>query len=737
MDKILNDKLTLDSIDLKGSLRQHFGFDKFKGSQEEIINNLLKGKNTFVIMPTGGGKSLCYQLPSFLLDGTSIIVSPLIALMKNQVDAIRNLSNDESVAHFMNSSLSKTEIQKVKSDIREGKTKMLYVAPESLTKKENIEFLTSVDISFFAIDEAHCISEWGHDFRPEYRRLRQIFEEISEVPIIALTATATPKVQYDIQKNLNMLDAVVFKSSFNRENLYYEIRPKREVEKQIIKYIKMRMGQSGIIYCLSRKKVEEVAELLQVNGINALPYHAGLETSVRAKHQDMFLMEEADVIVATIAFGMGIDKPDVRFVIHHDISKSLESYYQETGRAGRDGGVGECLAFYSYKDIEKLEKFLQGKPVTEQDIGRQLLNEIVSYSETSVCRRKFILHYFGETFDEKKCNEKCDNCKNPREKIEGKEYVQMLLKAVTALDETQKAKHICSFLAGKNTADIKSYKHHLLTEFGIGKDKDEHFWNAVLRQATVFGLLSKDIETFGVLSITEKGRAFIETPESFTLLKEHDFSNTDDDDTIIQSNSKGAAFDEVLYQMLIDLRKSISKERSIPPFVIFQEPSLKDMCFQYPISKEDLTNIQGVGNGKAERYGEPFIALIADYVERNDIERPQDIMVKSLVNKSQLKVQLIQNIDRKLSLEDIAKSQGKSFEDLLLEIETVVSSGTRVNINYYINDVLDQESQDEVYDYFNEAETDDIIEAYNEFDGLYSEEELRLMRIRYMSEVAN
>ena len=737
MDKILNDKLTLDSIDLKSSLRQHFGFDKFKGSQEEIINNLLKGNNTFVIMPTGGGKSLCYQLPSFLLDGTSIIVSPLIALMKNQVDAIRNLSNDESVAHFMNSSLSKTEIQKVKSDIREGKTKMLYVAPESLTKKENIEFLTSVDISFFAIDEAHCISEWGHDFRPEYRRLRQIFEEISEVPIIALTATATPKVQYDIQKNLNMLDAVVFKSSFNRENLYYEIRPKREVEKQIIKYIKMRMGQSGIIYCLSRKKVEEVAELLQVNGINALPYHAGLETSVRAKHQDMFLMEEADVIVATIAFGMGIDKPDVRFVIHHDISKSLESYYQETGRAGRDGGVGECLAFYSYKDIEKLEKFLQGKPVTEQDIGRQLLNEIVSYSETSVCRRKFILHYFGETFDEKKCNEKCDNCKNPREKIEGKDYVQMLLKAVTALDETQKAKHICSFLAGKNTADIKSYKHHLLPEFGIGKDKDEHFWNAVLRQATVFGLLSKDIETFGVLSITEKGKAFIETPEPFTLLKEHDFSNTDDDDAIIQSNSKGAAFDEVLYQMLIDLRKSISKERSIPPFVIFQEPSLKDMCFQYPISKEDLTNIQGVGNGKAERYGEPFIALIADYVERNDIERPQDIMVKSLVNKSQLKVQLIQNIDRKLSLEDIAKSQGKSFEDLLLEIETVVSSGTRVNINYYINDVLDQESQDEVYDYFNEAETDDIIEAYNEFDGLYSEEELRLMRIRYMSEVAN
>ena len=737
MDKNSSDKLTLNTLDLKDSLRQHFGFDKFKGSQEEIILNLLEKKNTFVIMPTGGGKSLCYQLPSFLLNGTSVIVSPLIALMKNQVDSIRSLSNNESVAHFMNSSLSKTEIQKVKSDIKEGKTKMLYVAPESLTKKENIAFLTSVDISFFAIDEAHCISEWGHDFRPEYRRLRQIFEAISNVPIMALTATATPKVQYDIQKNLNMLDAVVFKASFNRDNLYYEIRPKREVEKQIIKYIKGRMGESGIVYCLSRKKVEEIAKLLQINGINALPYHAGLEGSVRGKHQDMFLMEEADVIVATIAFGMGIDKPDVRFVIHHDISKSLESYYQETGRAGRDGGVGECLAFYSYKDIEKLEKFLQGKPVTEQEIGRQLLNEIVSYSETSVCRRKFILHYFGESFDENKCNEKCDNCKNPREKIEGKEYVSMLLNAVISLDETQKAKHICSFLSGTVTSDIKSFKHNLLAEFGVGKEKDEHFWNAVLRQVTVSGFLTKDIESFGVIKITEAGRAYMKAPQNFPLLKEHDFSNTDDVDSIIQSNSKEAVFDEELYHMLIDLRKSISRDRNIPPFVIFQEPSLKDMCFQYPITKEELTNIQGVGNGKAERYGEPFIGLIADYVERNEIDRPQDITVRSLVNKSQLKVQLIQNIDRKLSLEDIAKSQGKSFDDLLLEIETVVSSGTRVNINYYINDVLDQDSQDEVFDYFNEAETDDIIEAYNEFDGLYTEEELRLMRIRYMSEVAN
>ena len=737
MDKNSSDKLTLNALDLKDSLRQYFGFDKFKGSQEEIILNLLDKKNTFVIMPTGGGKSLCYQLPSFLLNGTSVIVSPLIALMKNQVDAIRSLSNNESVAHFMNSSLNKTEIQKVKSDIKEGKTKMLYVAPESLTKKENIAFLTSVDISFFAIDEAHCISEWGHDFRPEYRRLRQIFEAISNVPIIALTATATPKVQYDIQKNLNMLDAIVFKSSFNRDNLYYEIRPKREVEKQIIKYIKGRMGESGIVYCLSRKKVEEIAKLLQINGINALPYHAGLEGSVRGRHQDMFLMEEAEVIVATIAFGMGIDKPDVRYVIHHDISKSLESYYQETGRAGRDGGVGECLAFYSYKDIEKLEKFLQGKPITEQEIGRQLLNEIVSYSETSVCRRKFILHYFGESFDENNCNEKCDNCKSPREKIEGKDYVCMLLKAVNSLDETQKSKHICSFLSGIATSDIKSFKHNLLTDFGLGKEKDEHFWNAVLRQATVSGLLKKDIETFGVIKITEEGKEYLKSPHAFTLLKEHDFSNTDDDDSIIQANSKEAVFDDELYRMLLDLRKSISKERTVPPYVIFQEPSLKDMCFQYPITKEELTNIQGVGNGKAERYGEPFIALIADYVERNEIERPQDIKVKSLVNKSQLKVQLIQNIDRKLSLEDIAKSQGKSFEDLLLEIETVVSSGTRVNINYYINDVLDQDSQDEVFDYFNEAETDDLIEAYKEFDGLYTEEELRLMRIRYMSEVAN
>ena len=733
---IVNNTINKAQVDLKSALRKYFGFEVFKGLQEGIIQNVLDGRNSFVIMPTGGGKSMCYQLPSLIMDGTAIIVSPLIALMKNQVDAIRNVSENDNVAHFLNSSLTKTEITQVRKDIQEGKTKMLYVAPESLTKQENIDFLTSVKISFFAIDEAHCISEWGHDFRPEYRRLRDIFEKISNVPVIALTATATPKVQYDIQKNLNMLDADVFKSSFNRDNLYYEIRPKRDVEKQIIKYIRNHQGESGIIYCLSRKKVEEISELLQINGINALPYHAGLDASTRGKHQDMFLMEEADVIVATIAFGMGIDKPDVRYVIHHDIPKSLESYYQETGRAGRDGGIGECVAFYSYKDIEKLEKFLQGKPITEQEIGRQLLNEIVSYAETSVCRRKFILHYFGEVFEEKKCNEQCDNCRNPRERTEGQEYISMLLDAVKLLDETQKAKHYCAFLSGHVTSDIKAYKHDKLPTFGIGQEKDEHFWNAVIRQATVGGLLFKDVETFGTLKLSENGKKFIEKPESFMLIKQHDFSNTDDDESIIQGG-KGGAFDETLYNLLVDLRKSISKQNSIPPFVIFQEPSLKDMCFQYPITIDELTNIQGVGTGKAQRYGEPFVALIANYVEDNDIERPQDLVVKSLVNKSVLKVQLIQNIDRKLPLEDIAKSQGKTFDNILDEIESIVNSGTRVNINYYINTLLDSDNQEEIFDYFSSADSDDLITAYHEFDGLYTEEELRLMRIKFMSEVAN
>ena len=725
------------NIDLKASLRKYFGFDTFKGEQKIIIDNVLSGRNSFVIMPTGGGKSMCYQLPALLLQGTAIIVSPLIALMKNQVDAIRNVSDEESIAHFMNSSLSKSELQQVRLDITNGKTKMLYVAPESLTKKENIEFLTSVNISFFAIDEAHCISEWGHDFRPEYRRLREIFEKISNVPIIALTATATPKVQYDIQKNLNMLDADVFKSSFNRDNLFYEIRPKREVEKEIIKFIRKHKGKSGIIYCLSRKKVEEIAELLQVNGINALPYHAGLDSSTRGKHQDMFLMEEIEVIVATIAFGMGIDKPDVRFVIHHDIPKSLESYYQETGRAGRDGGEGECLAFYSYKDIEKLEKFLQGKLAAEQEIGRQLLSEIVSYSETSVCRRKFILHYFGEYFDENGCNKNCDNCKNPRERTEGQEYVLMLLNAISLLEETQKAKHYCSFLSGHVTPDIKQYKHDLLPSFGNGKEKDEHFWNSVIRQVCVGGLVSKEIDTFGTLKLTDLGKEFIKNPKSFQLIKQHDFSNTDDDDSTIEMGGKGGAFDETLYSLLIDMRKSLSKEKGIPQFVIFQEPSLKDMCFQYPITMDELTNIQGVGTGKAQRYGEPFVALIANYVEDNEIERPQDMVVKTLVNKSVLKVQLIHNIDRKLPLEDIANSQGKSFGELLDEIESIVNSGTRVNINYYINTLLESNDQDEVFEYFTDSETYDIEAAYRKFEGVYTEEELRLIRIRFMSELAN
>lgn len=726
----------MDQNDLKEALRKFFGFDQFKGQQENIITNVLQKKNTFVIMPTGGGKSLCYQLPALLSEGTAIVVSPLIALMKNQVDAIRNVSDHNSVAHFLNSSLSKTEINRVKDDILAGKTKLLYVAPESLTKQENIDFLTSVPISFFAIDEAHCISEWGHDFRPEYRRLREIFEKISNVAIIALTATATPKVQADIQKNLNMMDADLFKSSFNRDNLYYEIRSKQNVEKEIIKYIRQRAGKSGIIYCLSRKKVEEMAELLQVNGVNALAYHAGLDATTRAKHQDMFLMEEVDVIVATIAFGMGIDKPDVRFVIHHDIPKSLESYYQETGRAGRDGGVGECITFYSYKDIEKLEKFLQGKPVAEQEIGKQLLSEIVSYSETSVCRRKFILHYFGETFDENQCNEMCDNCKHPREKLEGKEFVHQLLQVVDFLQEQQKSKHVCAFLSGGVTAEIKSYRHDQAPLFGVGKDKDEHFWNAVIRQTVVAGLLYKDIETYGTLKFTEKGRGFLANPVSFTLLKQHDYSASDDDDAMV-SPGKGGAFDEVLYDMLIDLRKSLSKQNNIPPFVIFQEPSLKDMCFQYPITIDELTNCQGVGAGKAQRYGEPFIAMIHNYVEENDIDRPQDLVVKSLINKSVLKVQLIQNIDRKLPLEDIGRAQGKTMDEVIEEIEAIVSSGTRVNINYYIDDILDTDNQEEIYDYFSEAETDDLATAYHEFDGDYTEEELRLMRIKFMSEMAN
>lgn len=722
------------------ALQKYFGFNKFKGEQEKVINSLIDGNDTFVIMPTGGGKSLCYQLPALMLDGVSLVVSPLIALMKNQVDAIRNVSEEDSIAHFMNSSLNKTELAKVRADVLEGKTKLLYVAPESLTKEENIEFLSKITISFVAIDEAHCISEWGHDFRPEYRRLRPIIENIGNVPIIALTATATEKVQQDIQKNLGMTNANVFKASFNRPNLYYEVRPKRDVNKEIIKYVKQHPGKSGIVYCLSRKKVEEIAESLQVNGIKALPYHAGMDANTRAKHQDMFLMEDVDVIVATIAFGMGIDKPDVRFVIHHDIPKSLESYYQETGRAGRDGGEGNCVAFYSYKDIEKLEKFMHGKPVAEQEVGFQLLQEVVGYAETSMNRRKYLLHYFGEEFDEENGEgaDMCDNSRYPKEKFEGQEYVKLVLETVKKLKSKHKVKYMCKFITGTETSEVKTYKHDRHPYFGKGKDQDEHFWNACMRQVVVSGYLRKEIESYGCLLLTEKGEAFLENPHSFMLIKEHDFSSADDDDIITNAGGAGAAADENLMGMLKDLRKSISKKESKPPFVIFQDPSLEDMAVQYPITMEEMQNIVGVGQGKAKRYGKPFIELIARYVEENNIDRPEDMRVKSVVNKSGSKVNIIMNIDRKRPLNDIASGLGKELPDLITEIEAIVSSGTKVNIDYHINEVLDEDAQEEIFDYFMEdAETDSIEEAHAEFDGDYSEDDLRVMRIKFLSEVGH
>ena len=722
------------------ALKSYFGFDSFKGQQEEIIKNVLARKNSFVIMPTGGGKSMCYQLPSLMMDGTAIIVSPLIALMKNQVDVIRGIDNDPSIAHYLNSSLTKTEANKVRQDLVEGKTKLLYVAPETLTKQDNIDFFKQIEISFVAIDEAHCISEWGHDFRPEYRRLKTIVEQIADVPLMALTATATPKVQYDIQKNLNMMDARVFKASFNRPNLYYQVKPKtRNVIKDIVKFIRAREGKSGIVYCLSRKKVEELAESLQVNGIKALPYHAGLEASVRAKNQDMFLMEEADVIVATIAFGMGIDKPDIRYVIHHDIPKSLEGYYQETGRAGRDGGEGTCLAFYSYSDIEKLEKFLHGKPVAEQEIGNQLLQEIVSYSETSVCRRKFLLYYFGEEYDSDECkrNKMCDNCEFPKEKFEGKESVLKVLKAVDYLKENFKAKYIVNILIGKTVAEIKTYKHDNIPIFGLGKEEDERFWMAVIRQMIVQQLLDKQIEKYGVLRITEKGRKFMENPESIMLVKEMDYS-TDYDDSIItrQAGGKGAV-DENLFKMLKELRKDIAHENNLPPFVIFQDPSLEEMCYQYPVSIENLTQISGVGRGKALKFGQPFIELIQKYIEENDIVRPDDFLVKSVVNKSGLKVYIIQNIDRKVRLDDMAKAKGLEIEELLTEIEAIVSSGTKVNIKYCIREMLDDDSFEEIVEYFREAEDDSIELAYEEFEGDFSEVELRMVRLQFYSDYGN
>ena len=732
--------MNIVKTDLKQSLLKYFGFDSFKGEQEKVISSLLSGKNTFVIMPTGGGKSLCYQLPALICEGTSIVVSPLIALMKNQVDAIRQVSDNDGVAHFLNSSLNKGEITKVKNDVISGVTKLLYVAPESLTKKENIDFLKKITISFFAIDEAHCISEWGHDFRPEYRRLKPIIKSIDDVPIIALTATATPKVQSDIQKNLEMTDATVFKASFNRDNLFYEVKPKKNVQKEIIRFIKTRIGKSGIIYCLSRKKVEEIAQLLQVNGMSALPYHAGLDPNKRARHQDMFLMEECDIIVATIAFGMGIDKPDVRFVIHHDIPKSLESYYQETGRAGRDGGEGHCLAFYSYKDIEKLENFLHGKPLAEQEVGHQLLQEVVAYSETSINRRKFLLHYFGEDFDDINGPgaSMCDNSQNPKEKIRGKQYVKLALDCVKSVNGKHKVKYFANILVGKNNAEIKTYKGNESPFFNSGGEEDEHFWHAVFRQIVVLGFVRKEIESYGTLILTEKGKDFINNPKEIDLIKEHDFSDTDDKDIILNQKGGGGALDEKLFKMLKDLRKSIAVKKSIPPFVIFQDPSIEEMTMQYPIDIEELQKISGVGIGKAQRYGTPFIELITKYVEENNIERVQDFIMKSIVNKSGKKVNIITNIDRKLPLEDIAKSQNKKIEELILEIENIVSSGTKINIDYYLNNIIDEDAQKEIYDYFLEdAESDDISEAYKEFDGDYSEDELRLMKIKFMSEMAN
>jgi ATP-dependent DNA helicase RecQ len=716
-------------------LKKYFGFDTFKGNQEPIIKNVLQGRDTFVLMPTGGGKSLCYQLPAVMKQGTAIVISPLIALMKNQVDAMRNFSTDDDVAHFLNSSLTKTEINRVKKDVLSGSAKLLYVAPESLTKEENIEFLKNIQISFYAIDEAHCISEWGHDFRPEYRRIRPIIDTIGRSPIIALTATATPKVQHDIQKNLGILDADVFKSSFNRPNLYYEVKSKQDVTKEIIKYIKNNSGKSGIIYCLSRKKVEEIAEVLKVNGIKSLPYHAGMDSATRTLNQDKFLMEEADIIVATIAFGMGIDKPDVRFVIHYDIPKSLEGYYQETGRAGRDGGEGNCIAYYSYNDIVKLEKFMQGKPIAEQEIGKQLLLETVSYAESSVCRRKLLLHYFGEEYHNENC-EACDNCLHPKAQFEGNEAVVSVLETILAVKEKFKADHISNILSGKVTSAIKSYKHHKLEYFGIGDDKDEKFWNMVIRQALIAKLLTKDIENYGLLKLTQKGMEFLENPTSFMLAEDHDYADTVDEENAF--GARTAAVDEELFSILKDLRKKLSKIKEVPPFVIFQDPSLEDMAIQYPITIDELQNISGVGAGKAQRYGKEFVTIIKKYVEEKEIIRPLDMVVKSVVNKSGIKVYIIQSIDHKRSLEDIGEAKGMEMGELLSEIEAIVNSGTRINLDYYINSIIDEERQNDIYSYFREeAESDSLADAIKELGNDFEEEEIRLLRIKFLSEMGN
>ncbi len=727
----------IESSLLHGKLKEYFGFASFKGNQEAVIRNVLEGKDTFVLMPTGGGKSLCYQLPALLMDGVAIVISPLIALMKNQVDAMRTFSAESGIAHFLNSSLNKTAVQQVRADVLAGKTKLLYFAPESLTKEDNVAFLRKIKISFYAIDEAHCISEWGHDFRPEYRRIRPIINEIGTAPLIALTATATPKVQLDIQKNLGMSDASVFKSSFNRPNLYYELRPKHDVDREIIRFIKQNEHKSGIIYCLSRKKVEELAELLTANGIRAHAYHAGMDAATRAANQDDFLMERVDVIVATIAFGMGIDKPDVRYVIHYDIPKSLEGYYQETGRAGRDGGEGYCLTFYSYKDIQKLEKFMQGKPVAEQEIGKLLLQETVSYAESSMCRRKTLLHYFGEEYPEENCGN-CDNCRNPKPSVDAKAPLKMALEALRDIGDKFKADYLISVLTGKNTALIKSYGHHKSKWFGAGEEHDARFWGAVLRQGLILGLVDKNIENYGLLSINPKGEQFIALPTPVTVTLDHNYDEEEKDAESVAPMGRGGAADEELFSMLKDLRKKVAKQQGLPPFVIFQDPSLEDMSIQYPVTIEELQNITGVGAGKARKFGDEFVKLIKAYVEEKEIVRPQDMVVKAVANKSGIKIFVIQSIDRKMDFEDIARAKNLDFDELLTEIEGIVNSGTKLDISYYLRDFMDEDKAEDIYLYFKEdAESDSLDAAVEELGADYTEEEIRLVRIKFMCEQGN
>ncbi len=720
---------------LTEELKRYFGFDTFKGNQEAIIENLLAGNDTFVLMPTGGGKSLCYQLPSLLMEGTAIVISPLIALMKNQVDAMRNYSEEDGIAHFINSSLNRTAIEQVKEDIVNGKTKLLYVAPESLTKEENVEFLKTVKISFYAIDEAHCISEWGHDFRPEYRRIRPIVNQVGKAPLIALTATATPKVQHDIQKNLGMMHAKVFKSSFNRPNLYYEVRPKTDdVDKDIIKYIKGNPEKSGIIYCLSRKKVEELAEILVANGIKAKPYHAGMDSVTRTETQDDFLMEKIDVIVATIAFGMGIDKPDVRFVIHYDIPKSLEGYYQETGRAGRDGGEGQCIAFYSEKDLQKLEKFMQGKPVAEQEIGKQLLQETAAYAESSVCRRKTLLHYFGEEYKEANCGN-CDNCLNPKKQVEAQDLLCTVIDTVFAVKENFKQDYIVDIIKGNETNEVLDHHHEDLETFGSGMGEEDRVWNNVIRQALIDGYLSKDVENYGLIKVTSAGKKFLKHPKSFKIVEEGDFEEAEEEAPM--HGGASLALDPTLFSMLKDLRKKMSKQLNLPPYVIFQDPSLEAMATTYPVTLEELQNIPGVGAGKAKRYGEDFCKLIKRHCEENEIERPEDLRVRTVANKSKLKVSIIQAIDRQVALDDIASSKGMEFDELLDEVEAIVYSGTKINIDYFLREVVDEDHMLDIYDYFQESETDDLEAAFDELGEDYTEEEIRLVRIKFISEMAN